>query len=129
MPAIYYILLAAVIVYLLIGCAPRRALRPTHGHTGDPPSSTDKADAWYIESQPTNGAKPISCSFVEFDERGDYLDFQQHRHAYTKIKGLAQDDERLLVVIYVHGWKNNAQSGDVVRFNSFLEQVASSPLV
>src|SRR5215471_711090 len=110
MPEVYYLLLAAaVIVFLLIGSAPRRALRPTHGNTGDPSAPTTPADAWYIESQPIYNAKPISCSFVEFDERGDYLDFRQHRHAYTKIKDLAQQNgERLLVVIYVHGWKNNA---------------------
>src|SRR6185436_14439383 len=39
---------------------------------------------WYVEStQPFDG-RPYSCSFVEFDERGDYLDFQQHRHSYEK---------------------------------------------
>src|SRR6185503_7951048 len=37
--------------------------------------------------------------------------------------------ERLLVVIYVHGWKNNSQSGDVVEFNSFLQRLSTSPLV
>jgi hypothetical protein len=83
---------------------------------------------WYIQSFETADQKPYSCSFVEFDERGDYLDFQQHRQAYLKIKELAQKGERLLVLIYVHGWKNNSQSGDVVEFNNFLSRVATSPL-
>jgi len=116
-----YILLgaAAIVLFLLTGCASRgRALRPTFSRLGDPPATIKKADAWYIESVPAPGQKPFSCSFVEFDERGDYLDFQQHRHAYTKIKELAQHGERVLVLIYVHGWKNNSQSGDAVEFNS-----------
>src|SRR5881628_1862941 len=131
MNATIYILLAvaAAALFVLTGCAPRRALRPTLGYTSDPPKEIKKGDAWYIQSAPTNGTKPISCSFVEFDERGDYLDFQQHRHAYTKIKELSQKGDRLLVWIYVHGWKNNSQSDDVVQFNSFLQRLASSPFV
>src|SRR5262245_9019816 len=111
MNVITYVVLAAVLaIFLLTGCASRgRALRPTFGGTTDPPPSIKKADAWYIESVAVEGRKPFSCSFVEFDERGDYLDFQQHRHAYRKIKELSDaHHERLLVLIYIHGWKNNS---------------------
>jgi hypothetical protein len=119
---------ATIGIFLWVGCAPRgRALRPTCGRIEDPLPTTEKADAWYIESTPVQDGRPFSCSFIEFDERGDYLDFQQHRHAYAKIKDLAQQGERMLVVIYVHGWKNNSQSGDVVEFNSFLKRIATSP--
>jgi hypothetical protein len=125
---IVFVLAAAVVALFAVGCAPRgHALRPTLTHKADPPASIPKGDAWYIESGPVTNGKPTSCSFVEFDERGDYLDFQQHRHAYSKIRDLAQKGERLLVLIYVHGWKNNSQSGDVVRFNSFLQRIAASP--
>jgi hypothetical protein len=128
-----YLVLGVVVLaglVLLTGCAPRGALRPTLGHHGSPPPDIPKADAWYIESAPAQGAKPFSCSFVEFDERGDYLDFQQHRHAYLKIKQLAdKEKEHLLVVMYVHGWKNNAQSGDAVEFNGFLQRLTTLPFV
>jgi len=132
MNATTWMLLAIVAAGLIVlsGCAPRRALRPTLGKAEDPPTGHQKAHAWYVESLPADGGKPFSCSFVEFDERGDYLDFHQHRHAYTKIKKLSDTHkERLLVVVYVHGWKNNSQSGDVVEFNGFLKQVASLPYV
>jgi len=122
------ILLLAACIVLVSGCASRRAMRPTMGQAGDPPDSVKKSEAWYIESTPQDGQRPVSCSFVEFDERGDYLDFQQHRRAYMKMRELSAHGERLFVVIFVHGWKNNSQSGNVVDFNNFLRQLASSEL-
>lgn len=83
------------------------------------------AKAWYIESVKQADALQHSCSFIEFDERGDYLDFSQHRHAYEKVRSLATENEHLIVVIFVHGWRNNAHSGNVVSFNEFLHQLST----
>jgi hypothetical protein len=41
------------------------------------PASHEPARSWYIEGD--GEPVPLSCSFVEFDERGDFLDFAQHR--------------------------------------------------
>ncbi len=91
------------------------------------PSSLNPANSSYIESKSSakNGSI-YSCSFVEFDGKGDYLDFDQHSAAWQKVRELASEKERLLLVIYCHGWKNNSQSGDVVAFNNFLSRLASS---
>jgi hypothetical protein len=86
------------------------------------------AESWYIESIPVDGARPVSCSFVEFDGRGDYIDFNQHTAAWTKVKELAEA-QKILLVLYCHGWKNNSQSGDVVAFNEFLGRLSRSPAV
>jgi hypothetical protein len=91
----------------------------------DPPATTANAQKWYIESTSPEQGLPHSCSFVEFDERGDYLDFYQHKHAYEKVLALAQKHEHLIVVIFLHGWQNNGQSGNVVDFNEFLHQLAT----
>jgi hypothetical protein len=90
----------------------------------DPPATMHNAQKWYIESTSSEKRLPYSCSFVEFDERGDYLDFYQHKHAYEKMRALAQQHEHLIVVIFLHGWRNNGQSGNVVDFNEFLHQLA-----
>lgn len=99
------------------------------GHVGlnvpDPPATIANAQKWYIESTSPEQGLPHSCSFVEFDERGDYLDFYQHKHAYEKVLALAQNHEHLIVVIFLHGWRNNGQSGNVVDFNEFLHQLAT----
>lgn len=91
----------------------------------DPPPGYDLTKSWYIEGAAQTGGKPYSCSFIEFDDRGDYLDFPQHRHAYEKIRSLAKE-QRVAVVIFVHGWRNNSQSGNVVGFTSFLKQLANT---
>jgi len=129
-PPITWLLVAlAVCIIFFTGCATRgKAMRPTNGKKGDPGADVLPADAWYIQSKPADGSKPYSCSFVEFDERGDYLDFTQQRRSWEKIKELSFDQkEELLLVMYCHGWKNNSQSGDVLSFNRFLGRLAASP--
>ena len=82
----------------------------------------------FIETLAANGEPVHSCSFIEFDGRGDYLDFDQHRHAWEKVKELASR-QPLVLVFYCHGWKNNSQSYDVVKFNDFLGRLAASEAV
>ena len=98
----------------------------------DPAPLDRQRDADYIEGVSPTKKVPYSCSFVEFDEHGDYLKFQQHLDALAAIRSI-QDADRttpMLVVIYCHGWKNNADSDDVVRFNLFLSHLAENiPLV
>ncbi len=88
-------------------------------------NSTPKSLSWYIEGKTKKTGATISCSFVEFDERGDFIDFRQHRDCEAKITNLVAAGP-VLLVMYCHGWKNNSQSEDVIRFNSFLAKIASS---
>ena len=119
--ALYIALAVVLLVLVLVGRAPRgHATRPvTNLQPGHP-----NWERCYIESTGCGAAH--SCSFVEFDERGDYLDFDQHRNAYEQILKLAGGPEPLTVVIYVHGWRHSGQSQDVVSFNHFLHQLAGS---
>lgn len=116
-----------LIVVFPCGCASRGvALRPTHDLDGNRLTKEPPAKAHFIQT--TSTTKPVvSCSFVEFDERGDYLDFAQHTNAWHIVRDLSKaNPQGLLVIIYCHGWKNSAQSGDVVEFNHFLLQIARS---
>jgi hypothetical protein len=112
------LLCAAAALVLLTGCSVNG--RPMRFD----PQAAVKARSSYIEGNTTNGST-FSCSFVEFDERGDFLDFGQHKHCQTTISNLVNSD-RVLLLIYCHGWKNNSQSGDVTEFNAFLEKLAAS---
>jgi hypothetical protein len=105
--------------FLLAGCSVNG--RPMRF---DPQGNLPKAKSWFIEGKTTNGS-PISCSFVEFDERGDFLSFKQHTDCQAKIKELVKTG-RVLLVVYCHGWKNNSQSGDAAEFNAFLGKLAAS---
>lgn len=82
----------------------------------------------YIQSQASVNQQPFSCSFVEFDGHGDFIDYRQHRFAYKAVHNLAKNGP-LLLVIYCHGWKNNSQSSDVVRFNAYLSMLADSAFI
>jgi hypothetical protein len=88
---------------------------------------TNKTKSWLIEGTAAAGV-PISCSFVEFDERGDFLDFNQHLACEDQLKHLAKSG-KLILVIYCHGWKNNSQSDDVPAFNCFLSKFATSKAI
>lgn len=121
-----FVLLLLVVSFLVSGCAtnghPMR-FKPALDAQG---AVTNQPLSWYIEGKTTNG-RPISCSFVEFDERGDFIDFRQHLACEDCISNLVKTSDHVLVVMYCHGWKNNSQSGDVIRFNSFLAKIAESP--
>jgi len=121
--ALIVLLFAASV--LLSGCAVNG--RPMRFDPSSANSATPKSLSWYIEGK-TKTDQPISCSFVEFDERGDFIDFNQHLDCEARIKKLVASGP-VLLVMYCHGWKNNSQSEDVVKFNSFLAKIASSPEV
>ncbi len=116
------LVLLAGILFLLPGCAANGKAMRLHSKPG---SLHPQGLSAYIEGKNSDGV-PISCSFVEFDERGDFLDFQQHRDCEERIRTMVDSGQRVLVMIYCHGWKNNSQSGDVIEFNAFLGQLAAS---
>src|SRR5437588_1202803 len=93
-----------------------------------PGAEVPVGESWFIESSANADASVHSCSFVEFDGQGDYINFEQHQHAWKKVSELARQ-QPLLLVIYCHGWKNNSQSSDVVKFCDFLGRLADTDAV
>src|SRR5207249_4236307 len=118
--ALVALIVAIIAIFVLPGCSWNGRPMRFDPQTADLP----KAQSWFIAGKVTNGAQ-VSCSFVEFDERGDFLDFRQHTDCEARLRSLVESN-RLLVLIYCHGWKNSSQSGDVAHFNSFLAKLAES---
>lgn len=137
LPLVFLVLLAVTVVASLfhrtkVGVATRTQA------TG---SGSSLGTSWYIEGvlpeaagEESKAETRVSCSFVEFDGRGDFLEFDQYQNAYQKVHELAvkktaggeETKQPLLMIIYCHGWKNSAQSGDVLKFNEFLIRLAGS---
>jgi hypothetical protein len=117
---IVLIVLALAAIYLITGFSVNG--QPMRFDPAGQGSS--QAKSWYIKGAAAQDL-PISCSFVEFDERGDFLDFKQHLDCQAQLKKLV-DKGRLIVVIYCHGWKNSSQSDDVLAFNCFLSKFAAN---
>lgn len=115
-------LATAVEILMLFGCAPWNAQTRKVPYPDAPAFSP--GDSAYIESKRKEGTN-YGCSFIEFDGRGGFLNFPQYSHAKAMLQKL-KAKSNVLLVIYCHGWNNNAQSADVIRFLSFLRHLNDS---
>src|SRR2546423_11747873 len=66
-----------------------------------------------------------TLAFIEFGEQGSYQDPTQLENTLALIKATPKP----LVVTYVHGWQNNAMSGDAERFAQFLQELTQSEII
>ena len=64
-------------------------------------------------------------AFIEFGEQGSYQDLTQLKNALD----LLHKTEKPLVITYVHGWQNNAESDEVARFESLLARLNRAPAI
>ena len=64
-------------------------------------------------------------AFVEFGDQGSALDTSQRAAAINVI----HKAQRPLLFVYIHGWQNDAVSGDVGKFEHFLDGISKSPEV
>src|ERR1700751_3252987 len=64
-------------------------------------------------------------AFIEFGDQGSALDTTQ-RTAALKVVAEAQSP---ILFVYIHGWQNNANSGDVCRFEHFIDTLSRYPEV
>jgi pimeloyl-ACP methyl ester carboxylesterase len=64
---------------------------------------------------------------IEFGELGSYAD--PFRHELQNTVQLLEKADRPLLVVYIHGWLNNATSDDVGSFQGFLSRLAQSKQV
>jgi hypothetical protein len=64
-------------------------------------------------------------AFIEFGDQGSALDTSQRAAAINVIR----QAQRPLLFVYIHGWMNNANSGDVCRFEHFIDMVSRLPEV
>ena len=70
---------------------------------------------------------PYSINYVEYTDKGKLWDPQELDDAINQFKAAADDgNQHPLVVVYVHGWQNNASnlSGDIVKFRGFMSRLA-----
>ena len=95
---------------LFASCA---AYGPYHGNTSSQPLNSVRG--------PTDGRYKLA--FIEFGDQGSVLDASQRAAAL----GVIRDAERPLLFVYIHGWQNNANSGDVCPFEHFIDTVSRYP--
>jgi hypothetical protein len=99
-----------VFTILVAGCA---AYGPYHANTLGEPFNSVRG--------PKDGRYKLA--FIEFGDQGSMLDTSQ-LGAALQVIGKA---ERPLLFVYIHGWQNNAISGDVCRFEHFIDTMSRFP--
>jgi hypothetical protein len=95
---------------LLAGCA---SYGPYHADTAENPYNSVRG--------PKDGRYRLA--FIEFGDQGSALDNRQIKTALE----LIHQAERPALFVYIHGWQNSAESGDVCRFEHFLDTISRFP--
>jgi len=101
---------AVVFAILLGSCA---AYGPYYADTPANPTNSIRG--------PADGR--YKMALIEFGDQGSPLDNAQRKAALEIIHRAP----RPLLFVYIHGWQNNAVSGDVCKFEHFLDTVSSYP--
>src|SRR5580704_11784744 len=108
----YRVFMTIAITILLTSCA---AYGPYHANTPSEPLNSVRG--------PKDGRYKLA--FIEFGDQGSALDTSQRNAALRVI----HESKRPLLFVYIHGWQNNANSGDVCRFEHFIDTVSQFPEV
>jgi len=101
--------LLCLAVLPLGGCT---SLSPLRSNEANPNNSVVVKDGYKI-------------AFIEFGEQGSYQQSSQLKNALD----LIQNTTKPLVITYVHGWQNNAESGDVEKFETLLARLDRAPAI
>jgi hypothetical protein len=102
--------LSLTLTFLWASCA---AYGPYHPNTSSEPLNSVRG--------PGDGRYKLA--FIEFGDQGSALDTSQRTAALEVI----HQAPRPLLFVYIHGWQNNANSGDVCRFEHFIDTVSRYP--
>jgi hypothetical protein len=98
------------LTFLFASCA---AYGPFRANTASNPLNSVRG--------PADGRYKLA--FIEFNDQGSELDSSQRAAALDVI----HKAPRPLLILYIHGWQNNANSGDVCRFEHFLDELSRFP--
>ena len=101
--------IAAALVILLAGCAQNAPYRTEYGLC-TPTEQARCAHSALLHEAP-GGEREHYLGFVEFDDQGQLWDRGQMREVVGSYQEIAGQSDVLLVV-FVHGWHHNAESGD-----------------
>ena len=116
----FYTITALVLISLLLLCTAGCTTNLPYRTTLDRPNTPNSV----IETTPE-----YKLGFVEFDDQGWFYDVRQKAAVETMIRTEAgigtQNETPVILVLFVHGWKNNAASdnGNVNTFRAVLKQL------
>lgn len=121
------VLFAAIAVS---ACAPHQIYRTDYSLcVSDKPETKCGSHALQAYRNVANPEQDYVLNFVEFDDQGQLFDRRQMRKVLDHLFELASpEDENLLIVVFVHGWKHSAApaDGNIVTFRRALKHLSAT---
>lgn len=117
-------------VVVLFGCAAHQIYRPDLAMCVSAQPQTECKTHALQEYQPPNGQNgAYLLGFIEFDDQGQLWDRRQMRAVLDALyTAEAPEEQNLLIVAFVHGWKHSAAPGDgnIATFREVLKHLSAS---
>jgi len=107
---LFRLFVALACAMLFASCA---AYGPYHGNTPAEPFNSVRGPK----------DRRYNLAFIEFGDQGSALDTSQRTAALKVIS----EADRPMLFVYIHGWQNNANSGDVCKFEHFIDTLSHYP--
>ena len=101
-------------VLAISACTPHQIYRTDYSLcVNEKPEANCIAHALQAYRDIEDNAQGYELAFIEFDDQGQLFDRRQMKGVLDHIAELSsREDEDLLIVVFVHGWKHSAAPGD-----------------
>ena len=117
------LILSLIILLLIAGCATNNSYRPNSNLACVVHKKSDcENHSIQIHNQGKNNE--YTLGFVEINDQGQFRGERNQLNALIKTLESTSDNERLITVVFVHGWHHSAKEGDE-NIESFKEGLAS----
>ena len=124
------LLLVLFVAVALSACAPHQIYRTDYSLcVSDKPETKCETHSLQEYRDVANPDQGYVLDFVEFDDQGQLFDRRQMRKVLDHLFELASpEDENLLMVVFVHGWKHSAApaDGNIVTFRRALKHLSAT---
>ena len=117
---------AGVLSIVMIGCAQNKPWR-----TEIKPQVCDESNQNSCATAIWEQHEGFELAFIEFTERGNVFSSEYEQAIYDRIWRYADDRQPLAIMVFVHGWKHNANTddGNVISFRNMLKDLKKSEVL
>ncbi|MGB5464932.1 MAG: esterase [Sedimenticolaceae bacterium] len=127
---VWTLLLVLFAALAVSACAPHKIYRTDYSLcVSDDPETECASHALQANRDTANPDKDYVLALIEFDDQGQLFDRRQMRAVLDHLFELASpEDQDLLMVVFVHGWKHSAAPGDdnIATFRRALEHLSAT---
>ena len=123
MKTLWILICTGLVLMGIVNCAPNMPWR-----TDIEPRLCDETDPGSCATTIWEKHNGYELAFIEFTERGNVFSNIYEEAVLNRLWRYARDQEPLAIMVFVHGWKHNAnaQDGNVISFRKALKALSES---